>query len=80
LSENYVQKLGIVRYNPYNDTGGDQSFAIALLDAKGSGVVISSLHNRSGTRVYSKSVAGGEEDTHPFSEEEREAIKRALEE
>lgn len=80
LSEGYVQKLGIVRYNPYNDTGGDQSFAVALLDAKGNGLVISSLHNRSITRVYSKPVVRGEEGAYPFSEEERAAIKRAMEE
>ncbi|HEY5488946.1 MAG TPA: DUF4446 family protein, partial [Candidatus Limnocylindrales bacterium] len=46
-----LQRVGIVRYNPFADTGGQQSFAVALLDARGSGFVISSLHSRQATRV-----------------------------
>ena len=46
-----IQRVGIVRYNPFEDTGGNQSFALALTDAKGDGFVISSLHTRTGTRV-----------------------------
>ena len=79
VSERYVQKLGIVRYNPYNDTGGNQSFVIALLNARGDGIVLSSLHNRTGTRVYSKPVRAGEEAEFPLSDEEKQAIQHAME-
>lgn len=72
-----LQRVGVVRFNPFPDTGGDQSFAIALLDPHGDGVVISSLYGRTGSRVYAKPVKGGE-STYALSAEEREAIRRAL--
>ena len=53
------QRVGLVRYNPFEETGGNQSFALALLDAAGDGWVLSSLHARSGTRVYAKAITGG---------------------
>jgi uncharacterized protein DUF4446 len=71
------QRVGIVRFNPFEDTGGNQSFAIALLDAKGDGVVISSLHARGSTRVYAKSVKGGKAETSA-SAEEAQALREAL--
>jgi hypothetical protein len=71
------QRIGLVRYNPFEDTGGNQSFAIALLDAVGDGFVLSSLHARSGTRVYAKAVAGGRPETQ-VSAEEQEALRLAL--
>ena len=52
----HIQKLGFMRYNPFGDTGGDQSFILTLLDAKDNGVVLSSFHGREGTRIYAKSV------------------------
>lgn len=72
-----VYRKGILRYNPFKDLGGDQSFAIALLDGDNSGIVISSLHTRDGTRVYAKPVIRGNADKHPFSDEERQAIMMA---
>ena len=72
-----LQGVGVVRFNPFPDTGGDQSFAIALLDAHGDGVVISSLYGRTKSRIYAKPVEGGE-STYALSAEEREAIRRAL--
>ena len=72
-----LHKIGIVRFNPFKDIGGDQSFAIALLDGKNSGLVISSLHTREGTRVYTKPVVQGESQKYPLTEEERQAIKIA---
>jgi hypothetical protein len=71
------QRLGLVRYNPFEDTGGNQSFALALLDADGNGLVVSSLHARSGTRVYAKAVTAGRGDA-ALSEEEAAAVSRAL--
>ena len=69
-------RVGLVRYNPFEETGGNQSFALALLDANGNGWVLSSLHARSGTRVYAKGIAGGRSDA-ALSEEETAAIRQA---
>ena len=52
----HLQKIELLRYNPYDDTGGDQSFSITLLDQFGSGFVVTSLHSRAGTRVFAKPV------------------------
>jgi len=71
-----VQWVGLVRYNPFRDTGGDQSFAIALADAHGDGLVLSSLHRPETTRVYAKPLLGWK-STHPLTEEEMEAIEVA---
>lgn len=76
-----IQKIGFVRYNPFgkNDTGGNQSFSIALLDKDDSGFVITSMHAREGTRVYAKPVSEGK-STNTLSDEENEAIKKATKE
>jgi len=71
------QRVGLVRYNPFEETGGNQSFALALLDAVGDGWVLSSLHARSGTRVYAKAIKAGKADA-ALSEEETAAITRAM--
>ncbi len=76
-SAGFVQKIVCKRYNPYRDTGGDQSFSMALLDGKGDGVVISSLHSRAGTRVFAKPVKDGKEDQFQLSQEEMEVLKEA---
>jgi hypothetical protein len=70
------QHLGVVRYNPFHDTGGDQSFAIALVDGHGNGVVLSSLHARDVTRVYAKPLLKWE-SAHQLTEEEKQAIALA---
>ena len=72
-----LQRVGIVRFSPFADTGGQQSFAVALLDARGSGFVISSLHSRQATRLYLKQVTEGKSDT-PLGDEEADAIRQAL--
>ncbi len=71
------QRVGLVRYNPFEETGGNQSFALALLDARGNGWILSSLHARSGTRVYAKAINAGGAETG-LSEEEAEALKQAM--
>jgi hypothetical protein len=71
-----IQKVGVIRFNPFQDTGGDQSFAAALLDAHDSGIVISSLFGRDSLRIYAKPVEKGG-SSYPLSNEEKEAIKRA---
>lgn len=73
-----IQHIGLVRFNPFEDTGSDQSFAIALLDDARDGVVISSLHGRSNTRVFAKPVSGGV-SAHTLSDEETQAIRTAVE-
>lgn len=77
LSQRTIQKVAVIRYNPFSDTGGDQSFAIALLDSLGNGVVISSLHSRTDTRVFAKAVQSGR-SRYQLSDEEQDAIKKAL--
>lgn len=72
-----LRKVGVVRFSPYSDVGGDQSFAVALLKEDASGLVFSSLHGRGGTRVYAKPVTKGESREYPLSTEEKEAIKNA---
>ena len=72
-----VQRTGLVRYNPFEDTGGNQSFAIALLDEDGDGMVLSSLHARQNTRVYAKAIAGGRSEA-ALSDEEAEALRQAM--
>ena len=71
------QRVGLVRYNPFEETGGNQSFALALLDGAGDGWVMSSLHARSGTRVYAKTIKAGRADA-PLSEEEIAALRQAM--
>ncbi|HET9436284.1 MAG TPA: DUF4446 family protein [Candidatus Limnocylindrales bacterium] len=66
-------RIGLVRFNPFEDTGGNQSFALALLDANGDGFVVSSLHARNMTRVYAKAVSGGKSDA-ALSDEEARAL------
>jgi len=72
-----VQNVGIVRFNPFRDAGGDQSFCIALLDEAHNGVVISSLYARDGVRIYGKPVQTGT-SSYTLSKEEQEAIERAI--
>ena len=78
VSRQHVQKVGILRYNAFDDVGGEQSFSLALLDANATGVVISGLCGREETRVYAKQVKAGR-STHNLSDEEITAIARAIE-
>lgn len=77
LRQGTIRNVGVVRFNPFPDAGGDQSFAIALLDSEGSGLVLSSLHARADTRVFAKPVQAGR-SRYPLSDEEQDAIRRAL--
>lgn len=80
ITENkkHLQKVGFKRYNPFTDTGGDQSFTAAILDDLGDGIMISSLHSRENTRLYAKKVDGGKVSNQSLSSEEQEVIKQAL--
>lgn len=73
----HFQRLGIVRFNPFSDTGGSQSFSLALLDAKVNGIVITSLYARTGNRWYVKQIRAGKGRDLELSKEEEHAIKNA---
>lgn len=73
----YFQKYALFRFNPFEETGGDQSFIIAILNGQNSGFVISSLHSRNGTRVYAKQVQNEKSVGHQFSKEEQEVVEKA---
>jgi hypothetical protein len=71
------QKISVVRFNPFGDTGGDQSFSLAVLDAHDSGYVLSSIHGRQGTRVYVKPIDFGK-SKYQLSTEEDQALSQAI--
>ncbi|PIR73790.1 MAG: DUF4446 domain-containing protein [Candidatus Moranbacteria bacterium CG10_big_fil_rev_8_21_14_0_10_35_21] len=73
-----IHKTGLIRFNPFGDVGGDQSFSIALLNGKNNGLVISSLFTREGTRTYSKSIIQGKTEKYPLTQEEEQALKVAI--
>jgi hypothetical protein len=71
-----IQGIGVVRYNPFPDTGSNMSFSLALLDGRANGVVMSVLTHRDGSRVYGKAVEHGT-SSYPLSDEERKALALA---
>ena len=73
----HIQKIGLLRFNPFKDTGGDQSFILALVDAFNTGVIITALYSRSGTRWYTKKIFKGRGTEHELSEEEKKALQMA---
>ncbi len=76
-SKFFIQKTGIVRFNPFSEVGGDQSFSIALLDGNNDGLVITSLYNREGNRTYAKPLKQSQSQ-YQLSSEEKEAIAKAI--
>lgn len=76
--EKSIQKVGIVRYNAYKDTGSDLSFTLAMLDENNNGVVLNGIYSRETSNIYAKPVENAK-STYILSEEEQEAIRRAIE-
>jgi hypothetical protein len=76
-SQLQIQKIGLLRYNPFADTGGEQSFVVSLLDNYNNGMILTSLQGRSGTRWYAKQVKKGKGTEFDLSKEEEEAVKKA---
>jgi len=72
-----ISRVAVVRFDAFEKLGGRLSFAAALLDDHGDGIVLSSIHGRTETRVYAKGVRAGQSD-HPLTPEELQAIGRAL--
>lgn len=75
--EKCLQKVGIVRYNAFQDTGSDLSFTLALLDEDNTGVVLNGIYSREMSNIYAKPVKNGKSE-HTLSEEEKEAINKAI--
>lgn len=74
----HIQKIGLNRFNPFHDTGGDQSFILSLVDQNNSGVVISALYSRAGTRWYAKRIKEGKGVDHELSEEEKKVLRENI--
>jgi hypothetical protein len=72
-----VRHVGLVRFSPFHDTGGDQSFALALLDGQGDGVVVTGLHSRNDSRLYAQPIERGS-SSYSLTPEERNAMEQAL--
>jgi hypothetical protein len=71
-----VQKVGLVRFNPFSNGGGNFSFTLALLDGHNNGVVVTSMHGREQNRIYTKKIQNGKTD-NALTEEETQAILQA---
>ena len=71
IQKDSIQKIGLIRYNPFADNGGNLSFSMALLDAKNNGVVITSMHGREQNRIYSKPIMNGKSEFTLTTEEEK---------
>ncbi len=75
--EGCTQKIGIVRYNAYKDTGSDLSFALALLDEKNNGVVLNGIYSREMSNIYAKPIIDGK-STYTLTSQENDAIYQAI--
>lgn len=73
----HLQKAGIVRFNPFSDTGGTQSFSLAILDGENNGLILTSLYGRAGSRWYLKPIKAGHGVGVELAKEELSAIKNA---
>lgn len=72
-----LQKIGLVRFNPFPGVGGDYSFALAIVNKNNDGVLITSFYNTEGSSIYTKLIKNGGVD-HPLIEEEKNALEQAL--
>lgn len=78
IMQTAIQKVGMVRFNAFEDTGSDLSFALAVLDKKNNGVILSNIYGRNESRVYAKPIVDGQ-STYHLSAEEKTALSKALE-
>jgi len=76
-SKNHLNKIGFKRYNPFETTGGDQSFILVLLDDLKNGIIISSLHQREVTRIFAKNINQGSCD-NKLSPDEQEILDQTI--
>lgn len=75
--DNCIQKVGIVRYSAFKDTGSDLSFALALLDEKNNGVLLNGIYSREMSNIYGKAIVNGKSE-YTLSKEEEEALYKAI--
>lgn len=75
--ESTYQKIGIVKYDAFNEMGGKLSFALAMLDNNNNGWIINAMHSREGCYTYVKEIVKGESYVE-LAEEEAEALDRAI--
>lgn len=76
LSKLNLQKVGLIRFNPFDRAGGEQSFVIAFLDGSDNGIILNFIYTRDGLRVYTKKVKQGKGEEYDLSDEERKAIEK----
>jgi hypothetical protein len=67
--------VGLIRFNPFNEIGGDHSFSLAILDGGDNGIIITGLHTRDRTRIYAKQVNKGKSDLELSTEEQKALLK-----
>lgn len=72
-----IQKIGIVRYNAFENVGSDLSFSLAVLDEENNGYVLNSIYARENSNIYAKPIINGK-STYVLSKEEQEAIEKAI--
>jgi hypothetical protein len=78
LSQKSFKKSALVRFNPFDDIGGDQSFILVMLDSQDSGYLLTSLHTRDNTRIYAKLIKNGQGQDNQLSPEEKSAVLKAI--
>ncbi len=71
-----IRKIGFVRFDAFDDVGGEQSFSLAMLDGNNNGVILSSIYSRNDSRFYAKRISAGE-SSHTLSSEEADALRQA---
>ena len=72
-----IQKVGLIRYSAFKDTGSDLSFTLALLNEENTGVVLNGIYSREMSNIYAKPVKNGS-STYTLSDEEKQAINEAI--
>jgi len=78
-SQFHIQKIGLVRFNPFERMGGEQSFVVALMDNQDTGITLNFIYTKEGLRVYTKRIKKGKGEEYELSEEEKKAIVKAKE-
>lgn len=77
-SKLHLQKVGLVRFNPFDRVGGKESFVIAYLDSLNNGIILNFIYTRDGLRVYTKKIKEGRGEEYDLSDEEKKAIEKAV--
>lgn len=75
-SKHHIQKVALVKFNPFKELGGDHSFSLAILDGDNTGIIVTSLHTRDRTRIYVKEIKKGK-SSYELSIEEKKALTSA---